>query len=131
VPFLFLTAHDDRRIVGQAVEHGAHSYLLKPVKIAEVLPQVEAGLSRAAEARNLGRAATETRLINVAVGILMAEYRLTREGAAERLRSICRPRRLEASEAAEEIVNAFEAFLRVSGDFRELTAESANGGGSR
>jgi len=116
IPFLFLTVMEDPAIARQAVERGAYGYLVKPARMPELLPQVEAALGHASETKRLKRAASDTQLINIALGILMARHGLTREGAFARLRRLCRPRSLTAREAAERIVATFEAAVEAQSE---------------
>ncbi len=120
LPFLFLSAYHDDAIVRQAVAQGAHSYLVKPVGISALLPQVEAALERTAEAKHLNRALTETQLINVATGILMSELRVPREQAFEHLRSVSQLRRQKVQALAVQIVQTFETSLDARSPFDAL-----------
>jgi len=51
VPFLFLTAHDDRGTMRRGMTLGADDYLTKPVDRAELVEAVEVRLRRVAELR--------------------------------------------------------------------------------
>jgi len=47
LPFIFLTASANRSERSQAIERGADDYLVKPVRIAEVLDAIDRALKKA------------------------------------------------------------------------------------
>lgn len=59
IPFMFLSSHEQSDIVRQAAEHGAIGYLVKPVDTRQILPAVEAALTRAGEIRHLRQIGSE------------------------------------------------------------------------
>ena len=121
VPFLYLSAYGQPDIVKQAVEHGALGYLVKPLDIPQIVPEIEAALSRAAELKKLresegqlSAALAGSREISMAVGLLMMRDRLDRAQAFELLRSHARSKRRPVAEVAKELLVSAENLNAVS-----------------
>lgn len=115
IPFMLLTAYSDQEIIEQAAECGALGYLVKPVDITQLVPAIEAAMSRAAELQGLRETRQQLQMaldaereINIAVGITMMHYRLGRSAAFELLRKTARSQRRKLGEIAMEIVKAGE-----------------------
>lgn len=117
VPVVYLSAYDDTETVEAAVAAGALGYLVKPVDVPRIVPMVEAALRRSAELRELAGEKTSlvaaldaSKEINVAVGIVMEHFRLTRDEAFEALRRRARSERRRVQAVAEEVLAAAETF---------------------
>lgn len=115
IPFIFLSAYSDLDVVKQAADNGALGYLVKPLDIPQIIPALEAALSRADEIRQLQRreaqlsAALNTgRETSMAVGVLMERLRLGREAAFEALRERARSRQRKISDVAGAVLAAVE-----------------------
>ena len=115
IPFLFLSAYGDQDIVQQAAGEGALGYLVKPLDIQQIIPSIEAALTRAAEIRQLrekeaqlSTALEAGRETNIAIGVLMERRRMDRKEAFETLRDYARSQRRKVSEVADDLVNAVE-----------------------
>lgn len=115
IPFLFLSAFDDRDIVKLAAENGALGYLVKPVLPQQIGPSIEAGLARAREIGELRQSASKLRQIvhsaqqaSMAAGILMERNGLNRKEAGQTLRSIARDRRQKLDDVAGQFLDAAE-----------------------
>lgn len=113
IPFLMLSAYSDPGMIEQASAYGALGYLVKPLDTPQLVPAIEAGLSRANELQGLRetRIQLQTALdaerdINVAIGITMVQQNLSRQQAFERLRKMARAQRRRLAELAAEIVCA-------------------------
>jgi response regulator NasT len=111
IPFLFLSAYGDQEIVRQAAEEGALGYLVKPLDIQQIVPSIEAALTRAAEIRKLRESEAQlnaalagSREISMVVGLLMQRDRLDRTKAFELLRSHARSQRRPLAEVASELL---------------------------
>ncbi len=111
IPFLMLSAYSDAQTVERASGLGALGYLVKPLDVAQIRPAVEAGLQRARELdelrqtrAQLQKALDGDRDINVATGITMVQYRLSRAAAFELLRSSSRSQRRKLAELAREVI---------------------------
>jgi len=115
VPFLFLSAHGDVDIVQQAVDLGALGYLVKPVDVAQLVPELRAALARAEEIAALREVEDQLRIAleqgreaSIAVGVLMERFRLDRGGAFDLLRGRARSERRKLAGLAQEIIDATE-----------------------
>lgn len=116
IPFMMLSAYSEQRMIDQASRLGALGYLVKPLDTPQLLPAIEAALSRADELQSLRetRAQLQATLdaerdISVAIGITMVQYRLPRQQAFELLRKSARSQRRRLAELATEIVRTSEA----------------------
>ncbi|MDP2640336.1 MAG: ANTAR domain-containing protein, partial [Betaproteobacteria bacterium] len=94
---------------------GGLGYLVKPVRLNQLLTSVKAALARATDIEALE--ATEEQLlvalkgdrnVGIATGILMERHRLTAAEAFETLRGGARARQRKLGEVAAEIVAAGE-----------------------
>lgn len=115
IPFMMLSAYSDQAMIDQASQFGALGYMVKPLDIPQLIPGIEAALSRANELQSL----RETRLqlqaalnaerdISVAIGITMVQERLGRHAAFELLRKTARSQRRKLGALATEIIQASE-----------------------
>ena len=125
VPVIFLTAHDEARVVEQAIGVGALAYLIKPVTESQLLASVRTSLERAREmsemrtrAKNLSTALETGRLVNLATGLLMGRLGMTQQDAFACLRHQARSNRVRFDELATQL-------LQVSGDESRLFNEFA------
>lgn len=121
IPFIFLTAYSDSDVVSQAASAGALGYVVKPVDAPQLVPAIEAALSRAEELRRLRdterqlqTALTEGREVSVAIGILMERHHFKRDSAFELLRKTARSQRRRLVELARELVEAADTLNSVS-----------------
>ena len=115
VPFIMFSAYGDAATVEQATRCGALGYLVKPLALAQIQPAIETALQRARELdalrctrAQLQAALDADRAINVATGITMVQYRLTRQRAFETLRGAARTQRRKLAAVASETVQACE-----------------------
>ncbi len=115
VPVMFLSAYDDQVLVDQAVAEGGLGYLVKPIRINQLVPAIQAALARATDLRQttsscqqLTLALEGDRNINVAMGVLMERHRLSKVGAFEVLRQRARSAGSKVGELALDVVAACE-----------------------
>lgn len=113
VPFLFLSAYDDPKIVTDAAELGALGYLVKPLDIPQILPSIRVALQRAEEIQKLHQAEIDlctamktSRTISTAIGLLMEQFGIGAGEAFEALRGYCRSNRRKMIEVAGHIVES-------------------------
>lgn len=118
IPFLMLSAYNERGMVDQATRHGALGYLVKPLDPPRLVPAIEAALSRASELQGLREtrlqlqaALDAERAISVAIGLTMVQQRLGRQAAFELLRKQARSQRRKLGELAADIIQAHGAGL--------------------
>ncbi len=115
IPFIILSAYSDEKFVEQATQSGALGYVVKPLDTAKLVPVIEAAIARAGELhelretrQQLQKALDAERIISVATGIVMTEYKLKRSDAFTSLRDSARKRRRKLIDVANEIVIARE-----------------------
>lgn len=117
------SAYSDEATVQRAANLGALGYLVKPLDTASIRPTLEAALQRAREQAQLrlNRDQLQTALhndrdINVAIGITMVQYRLTRQAAFDILRAAARSQRRKLAVLAQEVIQTSESVLHGSKD---------------
>lgn len=115
IPFIFLSAYSDQSFVERATEYGALGFVIKPIDSPRLVPTIEAALARAKELRHLKNterdlqtALDNERLVSVAIGITMMQYRLGRRAAFELLRKAARSQRRKLAEIATDVVASVE-----------------------
>ena len=125
IPFIFLSGANDDETVQQATALGALAYLVKPMDLRQCVPSINAALARADDLNALRRsesqlatALQQSRVISVAVGLLMERLRLDRDAAFEALRDEARSRRRRINEVAEELVAAADRLNLVTAPSR-------------
>lgn len=125
IPFIMLSAYSDAQYVERATLEGALGYLVKPVDIVQLLPEVRAALARGSElqglrdtGKQLQKALDNERDISVAVGILMAQHKLERRAAFDVMRQAARSQRRRIAELAAEAVRTFEAEVATTASRR-------------
>lgn len=111
VPFIFLTAYDDRSLIDEAIAAGAFGYLVKPIDVARIVPSVQAALARAGELRkskeaeqSLAAALVSNRDIAMAVGMLMQRHQVPAEAAFEALRRYARRHQRKVVDIANDVI---------------------------
>ena len=121
IPFLFLSAYGDQEIVKQAVDEGALGYLVKPLDIQQIVPSIEAALTRAEELRKLRESEAQlnaalagSREVSMVVGLLMQRDRLDRTKAFELLRGHARSQRRPVAEVARELLDSAEKLNTIN-----------------
>lgn len=116
LPFIMLSAYSDTDTVQRAATLGALGYLVKPINAAQLVPTIEAALQRAREIRALSDSTAQLqntlntdRMVDVGVGITMAQHRLGRQAALEVLRQSARTQRRKLTNLAHDLIHAIEA----------------------
>jgi len=120
---IFLSAFGDQQTVNGAVREGGLGFLLKPVTVAKLIPAIQAAVARANDIKELNnysssleKALSSSRLVSVAIGILMAKQSLTEKEAFEYLRSTSRNQRRKMEAVAAEIVSSLHSSFEDNGD---------------
>lgn len=85
-PVVLFTSHTRQDLVDRARAAGVMSYLLKPLRSAELAPVLDLAIARFSETRTLRRSLEERKIIERAKGRLMARYQLSEDEAFRRLR---------------------------------------------
>lgn len=126
IPFMILSASDDAATARAAADAGAVGYVVKPVDAAHLLPAFEAALARGDDIRRLRRseesltsALAAGRETSIAVGVLMARFRIDRHLAFDVLRDQARSQRRKLGEMAEQVLAAEETINGLHGAIAE------------
>jgi response regulator NasT len=85
-PVVLFTSHTRQDLVDRARAAGVMSFLLKPLRSAELAPVLDLAVARFRETRELRRSLEDRKLIERAKGRLMARYHLSEDEAFHRLR---------------------------------------------
>lgn len=112
-PVILLSAYSQVDLVNRAKEAGVFSYLVKPFKMADLVPAIEIAMSRWQEMLELEKEAKdfedklETRkAVDRAKGILMDQYGLKEQEAFRRIQVQSMNTRKSMREIAEAIIIA-------------------------
>ncbi len=112
-PVIILTARGDYGTIKRALGAGVMAYLMKPVKLEEILPAVEIAVARFNEFRELRRenaTLKETldarKVIEKAKGLVMEREKVTEAEAFGRIRRISMNTRKSMKEIAGEIIRS-------------------------
>ncbi len=122
IPFMFLSAFSDAGTVARASELGAVGYLIKPLDVAQIVPQVHAVMARVragtlavakvdAEATPTLQTPEQTAM---AVGIVMHRFSLDRRAAALRLQRMAADQGITLAAQAERLLQAVEELSRTA-----------------
>ena len=87
-PVVLFTSHTRQELVDRARSAGVMSYLLKPLRSAELAPVLDLAVARFREALALRRSLEDRKVIERAKGRLMARYQLSEDEAFHRLRRV-------------------------------------------
>ena len=105
------SAYREQDMIDEAKQLGAFAYLVKPLDVPQLIPTIEAALSRASELQSLrdDRAQLQGALdadrdISVAIGITMAREQVSRQQAFEKLRRDARNARCKLAQLAAEVI---------------------------
>lgn len=130
LPFISLTSHGDEEMVQRVTEAGALAYLVKPLDIEQLVPAVQAALSRAEEMRHMkesmeqmDKALSQSREISMVVGILMERCNLAAIQAFDALRDEARSQRRKIADVAKEYLAAAETMHNMSSRLGERARE--------
>lgn len=106
--FMFLSAFGDSDIVEEAMRLGALGYLVKPLDVRQIVPAVQAALSRPADERTAPAmdSAEIGRNELIAIGIQMERLRLDYDRALEALRVQAKAEGKQVGELASHMVEA-------------------------
>ncbi len=118
-PIVLITASEDPAVISKAMEVGAMSYLVKPVRHEELLPAIEFAILRFKEHKALMELKKENvslkdalkarKLIDRAKGLLMEKEHLSEDEAFSRLRRLSMNKRRPMGDIAELIIDALSS----------------------
>jgi len=103
-PVVLFTSHTRQELVDRARSAGVMSYLLKPLRSAELAPVLDLAVARFSETRALRRSLEERKIIERAKGRLMARYHLSEDEAFRRLRRAAMDSRRPMVEIAKALL---------------------------
>src|SRR5436309_2899269 len=103
-PVVLFTSHTRQELVDRARSAGVMSYLLKPLRSAELAPVLDLAVARFSETRDLRRSLEERKIIERAKGRLMARYQLSEDEAFRRLRRAAMDSRRPMVEIAKALL---------------------------
>ncbi|MBC7528438.1 MAG: response regulator [Chthonomonadaceae bacterium] len=112
-PVLLLTAYSQLDLVNRAKDAGVYSYLVKPFKEADLMPQIEVAVARweafqkiEEQANDLEDKLETRKSVDRAKGILMDQYGLKEQEAFRRIQVQSMNTRKSMREIAEAIIIA-------------------------
>ena len=112
-PVLLLTAYSQIDLVNRAKDAGVYSYLVKPFKEADLMPQIEVAIARweaflkiEEQANDLEDKLETRKSVDRAKGILMDQYGLKEQEAFRRIQVQSMNTRKSMREIAEAIIIA-------------------------
>lgn len=125
-PFMFLSAFADEPTRSKVAELGAMAYLVKPLEVGQIVPQVHAALARLrsgagpvaapapapAPAAPVPLAGPLADPVPLALGVLMHRHSLPRDASLQRLREMARKQGIGEREQAERLLAAIEELAR-------------------
>jgi response regulator NasT len=116
IPVILVSAHHDAEFIRRAEENHVLSYLVKPIKEADLVPAIAVVMRRSAqfqalrkEAADLRQALEDRKLIERAKGILMKKGGLDEPDAFRRLQKLASNKNRKLVEIAQMILTAEEA----------------------
>lgn len=119
LPFMFVSGSSETELVKQATAHGAIGYLVKPFDLPQVLPAVQAALARGDDIKQLRQSENDLMLAlhaaretSMAVGLLMAKFKLERDASFDILRAYSRSHRCKIHDVAKDLLSAEELINR-------------------
>lgn len=129
LPFMFVSGSSETELVKQATAHGAVGYLVKPFDAPQVIPAVQAALARGDDIKRLRQSENDLTLAlhaaretSMAVGLLMAKFKLDKDASFDILRAYSRSHRCKIHDVAKDLLSAEELFNR----FEHLCKKNAN-----
>ncbi len=131
-PVVLLTAYSDQQLVERAKAAGVVGYLVKPFRVADLLPVIELSLTRFAEftalrseVGDLKEALESRKVVERAKGVLMDTHGMSEAEAFRRIRKTSMDARRSMKEVAEAILLTHE--MERSDDNQDETEASASG----
>ena len=115
-PVVIFTSHTREDLVDRARAAGVMSYLLKPLRSAELAPVLDLAVARFRETRDLRRSLEDRKVIERAKGRLMARYQLSEDQAFQRLRRAAMDSRRPMVEIARALLVSESVALDVPTD---------------
>jgi response regulator NasT len=114
IPIIMLTAYSQADLYEEASKHGVYAYLTKPIRRADLGPNIEIAMKRALEMQGLEKELKkltdrlETRkLVEKAKGLLMKNFNLNEDEAYRKIQKEAMNKRLSNREVAQAVLDTF------------------------
>lgn len=106
MPVVFVSAFSDPDMVARATETGAFAYIVKPVRVEQLLAAIAVATARSADLRRANEALQTRKVVERAKGLLMKQLNLGEEAAHLLLQRQSRNLRKSVRDVAEAILRA-------------------------
>ena len=108
VPFVVLTSSYDEKFVNQAERAGVLGYIVKPIEIHRLLPQIKIAFQQASEHKKKIKAIKNNYSTNVLIGIMMERLGIGKDDAFNQIRSHCRSSGVSISDYCNSTIEKYE-----------------------
>jgi len=112
IPFMFLTAYGDDDFIQNAKIMGAVGFLVKPLLMEQILPEIHLQFEQIirfkklrTNAGKMKHALDTNQSVNFAVGIIMERNHLDADTAFNKIRQLARSKRQSVHQIAQDILN--------------------------
>jgi DNA-binding response OmpR family regulator len=116
IPFVFFSALDTEETMHGAMMMGALPHLVKPCEMGQCISVINTAVARADKLRRprltesqLSMALQQSRVVGMAIGLVMERLRLSREMAFQILEREARAKRQRVSQLAQELLTRMNA----------------------
>ena len=108
VPFVVLTSSRDDKFITQAERAGVLGYIVKPIEIHRLLPQLQIAFQQAKEHKKKVKAIEDNYATNVLIGIMMERLGIKKSEAFNQIRSHCRASGITIGDYCDETMEKYE-----------------------
>lgn len=108
LPFVIITSSDDEDVIIGAGKMGALGFITKPINIDSLIPQIKIAIIRGKHYYRLEVDTENTRIINIAVGIIVSRLNINPDKARSMLNIMSRNERMKLKDMAENIVRDYD-----------------------
>ena len=114
LPVVFVSAFSDPALVAQATEAGAFAYVVKPVRVEQLLAALAVATARSADLRHANEALETRKVVERAKGALMKQLGLGEEDAYLLLQRQSRNLRKSMRDVAEAVLTSEMSLGKIS-----------------
>lgn len=107
IPFVVLTSSTDKDIVNKSAKRSVLGFIIKPILISHLKPQIIIALNQAELSQKMANAFEHNSNIDTVVGLLMANLKINRSLAEKTLRDHCRGKRVKMASFAKTILDNY------------------------
>ncbi len=108
IPFVILTSSTEKNIVNKAAKHSVLGFIIKPILITHLKPQIIIALNQAELSQKMITAFEHNSTIDIVVGLFMEKLKITRQQAENTIRSHCRAQRIKMALFAKNTLEEYE-----------------------